>query len=66
MPTITLAEQKDLELQRTKSGSPWLKAKGHIGTTVAKRAMFQQPFSAGQVARPSLCDTWGVSQQQHS
>lgn len=57
VPTIPLAEQKNLELQKTKLCSPWLKVKRHIGTTVAKRAIFQQPFSAGQIARASLCDT---------
>lgn len=57
VPTIPPAEQKDLELQKTELCSPWLKAKGHIGTTVAKRAIFQQPFPAGQIARASLCDT---------
>lgn len=55
--TIPLAEQKDLELKKTQLCTPWLKVKGDIGTTVAKRPIFQQPFSAGQIARASLCHT---------
>lgn len=43
VPTITFAEQKDFKLQKTKLGFPWLKMKEHIGTAMAKRAMFQWP-----------------------
>lgn len=65
VPTIPLAVQKDLELQKMKLCSPWLQVKGHIGTIVAKRAIFQQDKQSGQAFATHHCckQPWDVSQQ---